>query len=492
MMDSAAKLQPAHQRSHTNGGIPLPSNLKVARPDYRPIFSDFTDLDLSTIWSETFTRLRLGEQGKELFTASGNSPRLDGSNPQWGVMNPQPNLRPFVDKHLGNIFLEYFQATLAIFHAPTFIERLANKPPAFLHAVYAFAARHTGNTILADSYFDLARREVQSRIFEHRPDLTLVQTLVVMVFDTITNGSFGNGLDDMWTSMCVSMATQLKLSQVSRWENGMGKGVNANVLWREEEERRRTFWAIYFLDGYIGFLQQRPPYIDEATITIPLPCDDFHWYKADPEPIPSTFSLPPFEHIPQITSCRLFSAVVVFVYFMNRVNRFVMGDHGDGPTIERDFRIWYDLDPDVFPTSSPSGVCRAVLFSKLAPELVTREALAILAEMRHLLSDPNVGSGAVSIGWDFDARFPFFCNGLVFAVDHLAQVRSISESMEDLQLVLDVADGLSSKGWGMAKVASRHLTAIGFECFSRSGAAKQKQETADEWLDSYMAGGIVT
>ncbi|KXS12253.1 hypothetical protein M427DRAFT_59753 [Gonapodya prolifera JEL478] len=520
---------------------------KVSRPDisrFQPMIGITHDktlpdhFDLSGVWSEVFSQLRNGRGGTELFSLDtmGNLSLANVS------VAPQRSLRPFIDKHLANVFLEHFRATLPIFHSPTFVERLASKPRAFIHAVYAFAARHSGHAELAEGYFELAKREVQQRIFDQPQDLNLLQTLIILAYDLTTNGQLGAGLDDMWTSICVSMAAKMKLMQALRWENGLGRGVSPKMLWREEEERRRTFWAVYWLDGYIGILTQRMPYIDESMISVPLPCDDFHWSKVDPDPIPSNYQHPPFEAIPQGTSLSLFSAVIVFVYFMNKVTRFVLGDHGNGATIERDFRSWYGLDPDVFLSASPSGivktgssnrtvtldtlrvafgtlVCyhhvRGILFSKLAPELVLQEALTILKEFKLLLGNPDIGSGCIpppkgshvvrcyqhpippntyptpsKIRSQFDAKFPFFFNGLVFSVRELAKAKGVAAAMEDLQLILDVADGLVSKGWGMAKLGARELSAIAMD--GMKGAKAPKQESPEEWLDSYIAETVAT
>ncbi|KXS16915.1 hypothetical protein M427DRAFT_68690 [Gonapodya prolifera JEL478] len=443
----------------------------------------------------------------------------------------------YIDRTLVAAFLAYFNTAMPIFHPATFLKELAFKPPAFLYAVYAVASRHTtSGSSAGDAYFSLAERDLRSIAFSSGPsslldsdpfstpsvsrtitsNLATLQAILILIFDIVTNGHMGKGLDEMWLSLAVAMARRMGLGRAKSYmavggAQGQGPQVQKPGEWREAEEKRRTFWALYILDSYTAIIEARIPYLRASEIEIPLPCCDKYFFKphasAPPTPAPSGN---PFKSIRPITATPPFSAMVVFCWFMSRTLYYLLEDGvEDGETLEREFCTWYGLPPDIQSLGPPSASSptntispalaaltgdkeeqeqegswdtlrlgmatlvsyynlRCLMFLKLAPEKCLAECKNVLREIRYLVSDPRFGSGVLPTppvaARDPNARarlrdlkFPLWMPSLAYSIEKISECEGLSVAMDDLQLVFEILDSVASHGWGIAGQYSKRL-----------------------------------
>ncbi|CAG9955826.1 unnamed protein product [Clonostachys rosea f. rosea IK726] len=193
----------------------------------------------------------------------------------------------------------YFRNMVAInlFHEPSFQDKLAaitsmTQICGLLAAMFSFAARFSSSdlnsaherefqpspTAKADQLLNKALKYVNEALIEcddEPPPLCVVQALVIATHCQLTRGVHGKA----WRSLglCVRLAYELNLHLIDA--GGIGCGDTEDALaWREEEERRRAWWAIWEMDVFASTIRRTPTAIDWAHMETLLPVDDWQWF----------------------------------------------------------------------------------------------------------------------------------------------------------------------------------------------------------------------
>ncbi|KAH8901191.1 hypothetical protein GQ53DRAFT_850651 [Thozetella sp. PMI_491] len=201
----------------------------------------------------------------------------------------------------------YFDNMVAInlFHEPTFLDKLRAitsqaQIGALLAAVVGYAARFYPTEILAapepgphpiqtetptpqpEPFVDMALKFVDEALVEcddEPPPVCVIQALTLAAHCQLTRGVHGKA----WRSlgMCVRLAYELNLHLV---DAGGARNPDPShyATWREEEEKRRVWWAIWEMDVFASTIRRTPTAIDWAHIETLLPVDDADWFKDRP------------------------------------------------------------------------------------------------------------------------------------------------------------------------------------------------------------------
>lgn len=193
-----------------------------------------------------------------------------------------------------------------IFHEPTFSAKLGNMTSvaqicALLSAVIGYSARFyiselqlnkdtgaepTGDEELPgpDHFLGLAFRFIDEALDEcgdDQPPLCILQALIVATHCQLTRGVHGRA----WRSLglCVRLAYELNLHLVDALETDRA-GPEDPIQWRDNEEKRRAWWAIWEMDVFASTIRRTPTAMDWTQMEILLPVDDSDWFQDRPAP----------------------------------------------------------------------------------------------------------------------------------------------------------------------------------------------------------------
>ncbi|KAH7129698.1 fungal-specific transcription factor domain-containing protein [Dactylonectria estremocensis] len=202
----------------------------------------------------------------------------------------------------------YFDNMVAIniFHEPTFGAKLGNMTSsaqicALLSAMMGYSARfymselqlnkNTGAEPAGDEelpgpdhFLGLAFRFIDEALDEcgdDQPPLCILQALIVATHCQLTRGVHGRA----WRSLglCVRLAYELNLHLVDALETERA-GPEDPIQWRDNEEKRRAWWAIWEMDVFASTIRRTPTAVDWAQMEILLPVDDSDWFQDRPAP----------------------------------------------------------------------------------------------------------------------------------------------------------------------------------------------------------------
>lgn len=201
----------------------------------------------------------------------------------------------------------YFNNMVAIdlFHEPTFTETIGNSSTpvhvcALVAAMCGFAAKFYNADLDADYEMEFLRAEASSHSQDHfiamalkfvdealvecgddSPPICILQALIITTHCQLTQGVHGKA----WRSLgaCVRLAYELNLHLVDAVE--VTKDGNQDAAkWRDSEEKRRAWWAIWEMDVFASTIRRMPAAIDWANIETLLPVDDADWFANRPAP----------------------------------------------------------------------------------------------------------------------------------------------------------------------------------------------------------------
>lgn len=199
---------------------------------------------------------------------------------------------------LNNTRIEtYFDNMVAInlFHQPSFYDKLSRtasptEVTALLAAMIAFSVRFQsagngveteGNTHrraahflnLASDYSNDALKECDDRT----PPLCLLQAFILVSHGQLTQGVLGRAWRTLGT--CVRLAYEMNLHLVDA--RGAEYALNSK-RWREGEEKRRAWWAIWEMDVFATTIRRTPTAVDWSQLETLLPVDDENWFESKP------------------------------------------------------------------------------------------------------------------------------------------------------------------------------------------------------------------
>ncbi|KAJ2728684.1 hypothetical protein IW152_005894 [Coemansia sp. BCRC 34962] len=172
-------------------------------------------------------------------------------------------------------FFDYFYGRMPLFHPASFVRRVVagSVDPLLLDTMKACTARivaqQTGRKIDVDALGSSVRRRLLAGL--DRPTDDYVRAVVVAA--ALAGGEAKFMSYNSLTCLASSLVTRLGWHTldlgrppVDKWEQ-----------WVQEEERRRTFWAVYQLDCYQALMADRPTTVDVSRLFIAAPAADCGW-----------------------------------------------------------------------------------------------------------------------------------------------------------------------------------------------------------------------
>ncbi|KAJ2820205.1 hypothetical protein FBU31_005292 [Coemansia sp. 'formosensis'] len=172
-------------------------------------------------------------------------------------------------------FFDYFYGRMPLFHPASFVRRVVAGAvdPLLLDTMKACTARivaqRTGRTIDVDALGSSVRRRLLAGL--DRPTDDYVRAVVVAA--ALAGGEAKFMSYNSLTCLASSLVTRLGWhtldlgrAPVAQWDT-----------WVQEEERRRTFWAVYQLDCYQALMADRPATVDVERLFIAAPAADAAW-----------------------------------------------------------------------------------------------------------------------------------------------------------------------------------------------------------------------
>lgn len=203
-------------------------------------------------------------------------------------------LQSLIDSYFANM------TTFSLFHQPSFGSKIQNiKTPIHLKALFAamfsFSARfkpkfphdvhdfaqsppdnvdHQRFHSLALKFIDEAMEECS----DETPPLCLLQALILSTFYKLTNGVRGRA----WRLLgsCVRIAYELRLHLIDYERPGGAPKTGPELArWSSDEERRRSWWAIWEMDIFASTIKRSPTAIDWAMNETYLPVKDEFWFN---------------------------------------------------------------------------------------------------------------------------------------------------------------------------------------------------------------------
>lgn len=192
----------------------------------------------------------------------------------------------------------YFDNMVAInlFHQPTFFEKIgrissSTQITALLAAMITFSVRflpagdkeiqsQTDVHKRAAHFLHLASEYCDESLKEcgdHTPPLCLLQAFVLVAHSQLTQGVLGRAWRALGT--CVRLAYEMNLHLV----DARGpRGTRDGKRWCEDEEKRRTWWAVWEMDVFATTIRRTPTAVDWSQIETLLPMDNEHWFERKP------------------------------------------------------------------------------------------------------------------------------------------------------------------------------------------------------------------
>ncbi|CAI4218727.1 unnamed protein product [Parascedosporium putredinis] len=212
----------------------------------------------------------------------------------------------------------YFNNMVAInlFHEPTFNETVANfANPVHICALVAAMCSFSAKFYAADlesaapGTADLLRAEAET----HSPDrfiamaLKFVDEALVECDDepppsascrpsssprTASSPRASTARPGASSACACASPTSSTCTSSTRWSPpARGRQRSSDpIRWRDAEEKRRAWWAVWEMDVFASTVRRTPTAIDWAHMETLLPVDDADWFRN--EPAPSTFMEP--------------------------------------------------------------------------------------------------------------------------------------------------------------------------------------------------------
>ncbi|KAK2767559.1 hypothetical protein FQN54_003717 [Arachnomyces sp. PD_36] len=205
---------------------------------------------------------------------------------------------------LEKLIKTYFDNMVAInlFHEPSFSEKLSKissttQLSALLAAMLAFAIRfYSGESgelrcesqqdtnRWAAHFLDISLRFIEEALREcgdSTPPLCILQAAIIAAHCQLSQGVLGRAWRSLGT--CVRLAYEMNLYLVDI-EGPKNVIEEDTEQWCQDEEKRRTWWAVWEMDVFATTIRRTPPGVDWSQIETLLPVEDEYWFERKPRP----------------------------------------------------------------------------------------------------------------------------------------------------------------------------------------------------------------
>ncbi|KAK0748778.1 putative transcriptional regulatory protein [Apiosordaria backusii] len=195
-----------------------------------------------------------------------------------------------IQEHLAEVFFEniYGQA-YHILHKPSFMRKLkaGALPPVLILSVCAIAARFSNHPKLATNpnflrgeEWALTARDILTKRYEW-PNITILTCLLILGLHEF--GTCHGGRSWSLGGQAIRMAFALQLHKDLEHDPLRVTG-KTQLSFIDREIRRRTMWACFLMDRFNSSGTDRPCFIREETLKIPLPIKEKNFQYDMPGP----------------------------------------------------------------------------------------------------------------------------------------------------------------------------------------------------------------
>ncbi|KAF6518442.1 hypothetical protein HZS61_002520 [Fusarium oxysporum f. sp. conglutinans] len=229
-----------------------------------------------------------------------------------------------IQEHLAEVFFDnIYGQSYHLLHKPSYMRKLKNDtlPPVLVLTVCAVAARFTSNPLVSSSGPAFLRgeewashaRDICTRRYEW-PNLTILTCLLILGLH-----EFGTCQGDRsWAlgGQAIRMAFALQLHKDLEYDPSGRNGTKTQLSFIDREIRRRIMWACFLMDRFNSSGTDRPMFIREDTIQIPLPVKERYFQFDMPAPtemLDGRVPHPPSPNDRQIADARENMGVAAFL-----------------------------------------------------------------------------------------------------------------------------------------------------------------------------------
>ncbi len=200
-----------------------------------------------------------------------------------------------IQLHLTEVFFDrLYGQTYHLLHKPSFMRRLhANTvPPVLTLAVCAISARFSdhpyfsnspGPAFLRGEIWARAAREIALRKYDE-PSITIITVYLILGLHEF--GTCQGGRSWMFGGMAIRMAYALQLHRDLDYDplgRRLGKEVG-QLSFTDREIRRRLMWACFLMDRFNSSGTERPTFLIDHYIKVPLPIKEQYFQLEIPGP----------------------------------------------------------------------------------------------------------------------------------------------------------------------------------------------------------------
>ncbi|KAM3525219.1 hypothetical protein NHJ13051_004084 [Beauveria bassiana] len=186
-----------------------------------------------------------------------------------------------IQQHLAEVFFDsvYGQA-YHLLHKPSFMRRLKSNslPPVLVLSVCAVSARFSTNPKLPLTSRPFLRgeewaqhaRDICTKHYEW-PSMTILTCLLILGLHEF--GTCHGGRSWALGGQAIRMAYALQLHKDLDYDP-QSKGLKVSLSFVDREIRRRIMWACFLMDRFTSSGTDRPMFISDDSLTIPLPVSE--------------------------------------------------------------------------------------------------------------------------------------------------------------------------------------------------------------------------
>ncbi|KAF7554834.1 hypothetical protein G7046_g6702 [Stylonectria norvegica] len=196
-----------------------------------------------------------------------------------------------LQESLAEVFFDkiYGQAYY-ILHKPSYLQKLKNNtlPPVLILSVCAVGARFAATPELSSAppfmrgeEWASHARDICMRRYEW-PNITILTCLLILGLHEF--GTCQGGRSWALGGQAIRMAFALQLHKDLERDPFGNKGKGAQLSFIDREIRRRTMWACFLMDRFNSSGTDRPMFIKEETLKIPLPIKEKYFQLDIPGP----------------------------------------------------------------------------------------------------------------------------------------------------------------------------------------------------------------
>ncbi|KAF4471659.1 nitrate assimilation regulatory nirA [Fusarium albosuccineum] len=197
-----------------------------------------------------------------------------------------------IQEHLAEVFFDnIYGQSYHLLHKPSYMRKLKNGtlPPVLVLSVCAVAARFTSNPQMSSSGPEFlcgeewasAARDICTRRYEW-PNLTILTCLLILGLHEF--GTCQGGRSWALGGQAIRMAFALQLHKDLEYDPSGRNGNKTQLSFIDREIRRRIMWACFLMDRFNSSGTDRPTFVREETIQIPLPVKEKYFQLDMPAP----------------------------------------------------------------------------------------------------------------------------------------------------------------------------------------------------------------